>query len=141
MAITTTSFTLLQLLQDSSRGERAVHDSADLAFSALMQKHDVAVANSQTIPTPVPVELRSRYWNDAPTPPPATEFNENLRQPSPTPIPADIDDGSIRSDSPTPVPTVTPSEDAADLTHRLVHSLLTGVEFKLSGGIRDADDA
>lgn len=140
MAITTTSFALRNLQQDSSRGERAVRDSANLAFSALMQNHEVALPNSHTIPTPVPLELRSRTWADAPTPPPATKFSENSRQPAPTPAPGDIDDGSIRSDTPMPVPTVTPSEDAADLTHRLVHSLLTGVEFELAGSVRNADE-
>lgn len=123
MTTTTTLSAMRHLLHDSGRFDRLPTSGGDDAFSALISQGADA-AKEWNVPTPVPTDLRNRFWAEGPTPPPSTDF---IDEPAPTPVPTNPEDEL----APTPVPTVAP-EDPAALTNRLVYSLLTGTEFELA---------
>ena len=141
MTTTTTFFAMRHLQQETSRLERMPKDVAASAFSALMPKDDGAsAARDGNLPTPVPTELDGRLRYHAHTPPPSTDFRDSQpRMSSSTPVPTVPEDDGIRTDTSTPVPVVPPQEDAAALTHRLAHSLLTGIEFQFTNIVRNTD--
>ncbi len=150
--MTTTTFSSTRHLpQEANRFDRLPNGgpkgSADTSFSVMVANSPSGGASQEwNVPTPVPTsmppDLHNRLWNDAPTPPPSTDFSDDQpRLSSPTPVPVDPEDDSLRSDTPTPVPTVTPQEDAAALTHRLAYSLLTGAEFQFTSIVRSSDES
>lgn len=145
MTTTTTLSAMSHLVRETGRFDRVPGSGGDSAFSALVPQGGAQEWNVPTpVPTPVPTDLHTRFWAEAPTPPPSTDFEDDQSRTSmatPTPLPIDPEDDSIRTSAPTPVPTVPPEEDAAALTHRLAQSLLTGAEFQFAGIVRGSGES